>query len=318
MKFRPTIFLFASILLHWGCDKLKENPRPVFLIEDAPAHIEIDMLGNDSVSFELFDTTTLGKQITVTVRQPVNGTISPSGATGSFVYTPYPGFVGSDSLVYVYCLGNECKEAKVNIQVFPPCQFSLSPDFFSFPERTSDSISLDVLINDNLGQCVSARISKAWSAEAEILSWANGKIDFKLKPFTTGKVNISYEVCGSFNRCHITDVVVETNPASSYCENRFYTTNDTLVLPNGFYFKIFQPSDLLTNDGFCATSIDLNSFEIIRFPASINGGKLVFQNSAWWYLVNNPQGFQSDNFAYRICSQSGKCDTATVTIAKYW
>jgi len=228
------------------------------------------------------------------------------------------GFIGNDSLTYSYCLGTECKEAKVSFQVFPPCQFSLNPDFYSFPDRSNDLLSLNVLSNDVLNQCTSSAITKAWSVQAKSISWSNNTIEILLQPFASGKVNISYEVCGSFNRCRTADVVVETNPQSEYCETNFKLKNDTLTLPNGFYFRIFQPADLLKNDGYCQGKINLSSFEITRFPATNGSGKLVFQNDSWWYLVNNPRNFVSDNFAYRICTQAGKCDTATVAISKNW
>jgi hypothetical protein len=318
MLIRSTIFLLLTLWLIAACDRVQENPKPGFPTESIPEPMYIDMPANDSVSLKLFDSSIINQQITVTVLPPANGTLSPSGSAGTFVYTPNAGFVGVDSITYVYCVGQNCHEARISIQVFPPCQFSLRPDFYSVPNRTSNIVELDVLNNDQISQCSSATITNAWSAQAESINWSNGKLQVKLSPFTSGKVYISYEVCGSFNRCQIADAVLETSPAAGYCEANFATRNDTLELPNGFYFKIFQPEDLVRNDGFCSGQVNLSSFNISRYP-SVNGpGKLVFQNGSWWYLVNNPMSFTGDNFAYRICTQAGKCDSATVYVTKNW
>lgn len=318
MLIRSTIFLSLLAWLFAACDRVQENPKPGFPIESIPEPISIDMPGNDSVSLKLFDSSIINQQIIVTVQPPANGTLTPSGSTGTFVYIPNAGFVGEDSITYVYCIGENCHEARVSIQVYPPCQFSLSPDFFSVLNRTDDVLELDVLSNDQISECSTVTITNAWSAQAKSIDWSNGTLKVKLLPFTSGKVYISYEVCGSFKRCRIADVLLETTPSASHCETNFATRNDTLELPNGFYFKIFQPEDLIKNDGFCPGQANLSSFDIVRYPSSDGPGKLVYQNGSWWYLVNIPMNFTGDSFEYLICTQSGKCDSATVYITKNW
>ena len=117
-KLKKYIFisLLGAITLA-SCNKSKEEVYPI-LLELTNDHYEtlentsvvLDILSNDNI---------IGEDVQLELSNPQNGTLISNKENLTFTYTPNTSFIGKEILFYKVCIGNDCKDATVMINVKP-------------------------------------------------------------------------------------------------------------------------------------------------------------------------------------------------------
>lgn len=311
MKRHILIVLLTTILISLGCDRIHDTPEPDQFLVFKPKALSISIpSGQENFVFNVLDSNDLKSEYRLNMGKPVFGTMEKGNTPGQFVYKSPNGFTGKDSVSYEVCRNNVCKQGWISFYILSgQCVLKAKDDAYMIPMR--DTLFLPVLDNDSI--CFVNNLSFPTGASIGTVFRSGNKAALILPPFFEGPVHFSYKIDNGLE-ADTGEVSIDVFTDLSYCDRRFNARNDTLRLLNGFNFITFYPQALIQNDQACKDSIRTSSFAIVPSPPSNTVYELKFQQNRWWFLVKKPQDFTTGTFQYRLCTNSGKCDTATVVI----
>lgn len=144
-----------------SCNKATEEDIPVLLtLQDDVFYTEkgksitLDILSNDNIK---------GDAITVSISDPVNGTIQAVENQPTFIYTPNINFSDTEILTYEVCSGNTCKTAIASIHV-QPTTTTCEPNLIALNDYvhcTSDTLEIPFskLVENDIVECDEISIS---------------------------------------------------------------------------------------------------------------------------------------------------------------
>ena len=265
------------------------------------------------------DTDPDGGNLTVSTTPLVNvtnGTLVLN-TDGTYVYTPTPGFTGTETFTYQVCddgVPSLCDTANVTIEVVIPTVDNDAPvavnDNYTGPEG---SIVTGSVLNNDFDPDGDILLLTA----TPIVNVTNGTLVFNTDGTFTylpasgfnGVDSFVYQICDAGGLCDVATVTIQTTPIEPdnqspvAVDDVASTTLNTLV--NG---------NILGND----YDPDGNNLTVNTIPVvnPQNGIVTILPNGTYDYTPNT--GFTgTDQFVYQICDDGtpSKCDVATVYIS---
>lgn len=233
--------------------------------------------------------------------QPLHGTVTSVG--NAVRYTPNPGFVGTDTFLYIVTDGsNLATTAAVTVTVVdnPPVAVN---DSANTPFNTP--VSLNVLTNDSDPQNDPLSVVATTSP-------ANGAVTFSASGNVTYTPNSGFSGVDSFNYT-IRDSNGSTAQAtvsitvSALPANRAPVALDDSAIALGM---VFVPLEVLLND----SDPDGDSLRVLSFTQPANGSVIQSSVPGVLHYRANPGFCGLDTFTYTISDGRGGTATATVTI----
>ncbi|MBN8820645.1 MULTISPECIES: Ig-like domain-containing protein [unclassified Spirosoma] len=151
--------------------------------------------------------------------QPANGTVT-AGANGCLVYTPAPGFTGTDSFTYTICDKvdpTKCSSTTVTIVVNSKAP-TANPDNQTTPFNTPVTVCVLANDTDKLGN--PARLTNVTTpvagqpANGTVTAGANGCLVYTPAPGFTGTDSFTYTICDKVDptKCSSTTVTIRVQP----------------------------------------------------------------------------------------------------------
>lgn len=266
--------------------------------------VRIPLLTNDTpgVGAEFVNTT-----LKIVPNQgPTNGTVTFNQNDGSSLYTPNPGFVGSDAYSYEICNdeGN-CDTAIVTVNVTPLLPPSAVDD--SATTDQNQPVTIPVPTNDTKGDGnlvnSTVRVIDQPTNGTTTVNPTTGIITYTPNNNYTGEDAFVYEICDTNQKCDTANVVVNVNPISPPVAN-----------PDSANTLINEAIDIpiLTNDTDPLDGITPSDFsEITDQPT--NGTVVYNPNTGLIRYTPNPGFVGSDVFGYELCNADG-CDVTVVSV----
>jgi uncharacterized repeat protein (TIGR01451 family) len=250
--------------------------------------VTIDVLANDPPGAVL--STTL-------VDQPDHGLVTVDPATGTVLYTPGPGYLGTDSFTYQACAPDDpadCATAVVTVHVWPDNAPPVAPPLFL--ETTVDTpVAGDPAVSDPDGDAVAITSTFPTSAGGTV-TVSGGTTRYTPPPGFAGRDLFQYTVCddGTPVLCSTGLVAVLVDPVA---------VDDAATTPEGTPVTV----DVAANDRGTVLAPDVT--------AGPGHGSVELVDGA---LVYTPApGFVgTDTFTYRVCAAdvSPACASAVVTV----
>jgi gliding motility-associated-like protein len=161
--------------------------------------------------------------VTITTA-PKHGTVIVNN-NGSIIYTPAPGFIGSDSVTYNVCDNSSpiplCQNAVVYFTVTAPTAPSATvavDDYatVSASANGTNSVSGNLLNNDSNtagGTLTATVVAGPTAAQGVFTLNANGAYTFTPAPGFSGPVNIVYQACTPAGVCELATLHILVDPA---------------------------------------------------------------------------------------------------------
>ncbi|MFA5941428.1 MAG: retention module-containing protein, partial [Sinimarinibacterium sp.] len=260
--------------------------------EDTP--ITIPVLGNDSD----ID----GDPLTITdVTQGVNGTVT-IGADGNVIYTPNPGFNGSDSFTYTVSDGNggtDTATVTVNVGAVNDAPDAVD-DVVGTPEDTP--ITIPVLVNDSDPDGDPLTVTGVTQgANGTVTIGPDGNPIYTPNEGFNGTDSFTYTISdgqGGSDTATVTVNVESVNDGPDAVDDTVNTPEETpITIP------------VLVND----SDPDGDPLTVTGVTQGANGTVTIGPDGNPTYTPN--AGFNgSDSFTYSISDGNGGTDTATVTV----
>jgi hypothetical protein len=194
------------------CKQAPATPNPV---NDASRTtqgqpVTIDVRANDSTSSP---TANLG--VPSITQAPANGTATVDGS-GNVIYTPKPGFMGTDTFTYQVCIQTEpaqCATASVSIDVL-----GVTASADSASTKPDVPVTISILGNDASSDPINAPLAAAATAvsppaHGQVVYNADGTATYTPTAGFTGTDTFEYQICtvqGSYPNpaCAIAQVTV--------------------------------------------------------------------------------------------------------------
>jgi gliding motility-associated-like protein len=255
-----------------------------------------------------------GNSLTVTttpITAPLHGNLSLN-SNGTYTYTPFANYSGSDSFVYEVCDNGspvQCATASVSITVNA---------IADVPVATNDNYSTneDVLLNgasvllndsDGDGDLLSVNTTPISNVTNGLLVLnSDGTFIYIPGLNYSGSDSFVYEVCDGGLNCTTATAIIT-----------IIAVNDAPIAQSDIAFvaedAVLNGSSLLTND----SDPESNSLSISTTPlfAPLHGSLLINANGTFTYTpVSNYNG--ADSFVYQVCDNGtpSACASATVSI----
>ena len=279
-----------------------------YTLVDVP--VPFDMLGNDSDPNGALDPSTL--QIT---SNPTNGTASFDATANAWIYTPNPGYVGTDVLSYRICDDGIpspvlCDQAQVYFFIDP---LNIPPVAVNDSATTLADTPVDITILSNDFDVDGIIVVDSTSVITAPLNGsatinASGVLTYQPNPLFVGIDSLEYRICD------------DGNPGPSLCDTAWvYIQIDAIPIPPAPPLAIndtsfTQPNVAVTNavlgnDLAGTDGIDTASVSILT--NGLNGVGAVNMDGSITYTPNS--GFTGvDSLRYEICDTVGTplCDDA--------
>ncbi|HSI89783.1 MAG TPA: Ig-like domain-containing protein, partial [Adhaeribacter sp.] len=291
-----------------SCDKFKDDVQPAKMSQLIVNDDHFVTKKNQGLQFNVLTNDSVGSNATLQFTQPRNGLIQP-GTNGNVQYVPVQNFVGTDSLTYTACVGNDCASALVTINVQPDsintCTLIARND--SLITTENQTFTLDILQNDSHCNGSLSLASLPVNGQARI----NASKQLVYAPNTnfTGTDRLTYTLLANGTTATGT-VDIRVTPAQSGC--RVQANPDVINLPHPNSFDS-TAVDILANDTWCnnGTTVVAN---LVSQP-TYGSASIVFSgpNTRLIYMTATPSRNVADTFQYRIC-QGNDCSTSTVTV----
>lgn len=270
----------------------------------------IDVLAND-VDPDEGDIDITSLKIT---GSPLNGSAIVN-AGGTISYTPNPGYVGADSLIYQICdnyTNSACDTAIVRINVLQSDQMVANNDHYTAYQNQSKI--LDVAKNDFDPDGLLDLSSIAILVEPEngaVIVNGDGTVTYQSTSTFVGTDQFEYVICNS-GQSKICDtawvyVVVDENQCIVAANDNASTTVNEAVVIN-----------VLNNDYDFENELDSTSLQLsskLGFTGPAHGTVTINNNGTITYIPNN-QFAGADSFVYSICDRGYPqcCATAVVYV----
>jgi CshA-type fibril repeat protein len=240
-----------------------------------------------------------GHELTVTAinRLPKNGSVTFND-DGTVIYTPDPGFTGTDTFEYTISDGHGGTDtATVTIVVDDETPAAVADSVVTSPENP---VNINLLSNDtdpNGGDLKIVKITQPHNGK--VTDNGDGTVTYTPDPRFTGTDTFTYTVEDSEGKTNTVIVTVEVDPYTpSAVDDGAVTLRDKSIT-----------FDLLENDS--DPNDDPLSLDRITQPA--NG--TVVKNDDGTVTYTPKDGFiGTDTFTYTVCDDNGNCDIASATV----
>jgi hypothetical protein len=242
---------------------------------------------------------------------PSNGTVTVS-PTGEYVYTPNPGYIGTDSFTYTICdngTPQACDTATVYLTVNPVNEIEAANDINNTYINTP--VSGSVATNDSTveaGEVLTYTSGTYPITGGSLLLNTNGTYTFTPTTGWTGTTSYEYTVCdnGFPVACTTAVLTIEVLPIPTENTNDVVANDDTATTEGSTPVTI----PVLTND--FDPNGDTFTYSSNTSPSN---GTVIWNGTAFVYTPN-PGFTGEDTFTYTICDNQtpAACDTAIVTV----
>ncbi len=238
--------------------------------------------------------------VTSITAMPVNGNASVISGD-SIYYTPNPGFVGNDTLLYQVCdPGGLCTEATVVIAVEELNEPPVALDD-STTTLEDQFVTIDVQVNDwdPNGDSINTVIATP-AVNGSVAVLDNDSILYTPDAGFNGLDQFVYNVCDTGGLCGAAVVriyVVSTNEPP-VAENDY----DTIAVNTSAVIEV------IAND----FDPDFDTLAAYIFDDPANGE--AFMNGSEIHYTPNPSFRGNDTIQYEVCDPEGGCDQALVII----
>ncbi len=255
--------------------------------------IVIDVVAND------YDPEGDALIVTRVPTTPANG--SAVVVDGRVLYTPNPGFVGTDRFVYEVCDGDLCDTAEVVVTVGPGNAPPVArPDNASVPE--GGSVLVDVLANDRDPEGSPLTLTSVTPPTHGGAVITNGRVRYTPAPGYNGPDSFTYTVCDANAACATTTVLVNVTPVGNDAP---VAVDDVVSTARGTPVTF----DAITND------IDLNddALDVVAVGEAAHGTVVINTDGTLTYTPE-PGFVGTDTFTVTIVDEGGLQATSTTTV----
>jgi Cys-rich repeat protein len=263
--------------------------------EDVP--VIINAVGNDSDA----DGDDLG--LPVVQDTPLHGVVTVND-DGTFTYTPDANYVGRDYFTYEVCDTNGlCATALVTVDVLPVNDAPYANDD---TVTTGVDVPATVRPADNDSdpegdELVILRVGEP--ANGTVTDNGDGSVTYTPDPGFSGQDAFTYTVCDPDGACSEAIVTVfvggDNGPPDAQDDTATATEDGGGVV-----------IDVTAND----SDPDGDAFEVVGTTGPGHGTVVVNEDGTVTYTPETDFN-GTDTFQYTVCDASGRCDTATVTVA---
>ncbi len=231
------------------------------------------------------------------VTQPGNGTVTFT-ADGTVIYTPNPGFFGTDTFVYQISDGHGGTDtATVTIKVDDSSPTAVSDSAVTLPDTP---VAISVLSNDSDPDGDPLTVTGITKPNnGTVVLNADGTVTYTPNPGFIGTDTFTYTITDPDGNTDTAVVTVVIAPEIPYCIDDMATTpsNTPVTVP------------VLNND----TDPDGDLLTVTHITQPANGTAVLNADGTVTYTPN--PGFRGvETFTYTACDNDGNCDIASVTI----
>jgi hypothetical protein len=301
------ICLFISLITLVSCDREKDTPEPSNFKNLALKKLNVQFDLSTGTVFNLADSNLFTQAVLLRVGNPLFGRITKGSDAGQYVYKADRKSVLIDSAEYQICEGNNCKSAWIIFKVSPgSCLMEPHSDKFTY--NLEDTLFLPIISNDT-SYCPDAQVSKLENLPVGHGFVHNNKAALILPTFFKGNVSFTYDITNG-HQTKTTPVELTVQLDQTYCDAHFKLTPDTIR--QGYNPSItLSLESLLANDFFAIDFVNLQTFELIEDSQNSYFTVTKYGNE----IRINPLGASgSGSFYYKLCTSSGKCETAKVLL----
>ncbi len=232
----------------------------------------------------------------VIVTQPLNGSVAVGPEAGSLTYTPDPGFVGADSVLYILADNEGTFSSPATLQIgtnLPPVAVN-----DMVVTARNEALEIDVFANDfdpddgNLDRSSLTVIFGPFNGAATIHP-VTGLVNYVPANGFSGTDIFRYNM--------LDDVGMQSNNATVNVLVTFrpVASNDLAETTSGIPVEV----DVLANDTDADGTLDSASVAISAFPSN---GALVVNSSSGHVTYTSSSGFfGEDQFAYTVRDNNG-------------
>lgn len=245
---------------------------------------------------------------TFTVTQPTSGTITVTGATGLYTFTPASGFTGTVSTTYTLCNSLGCSAANVTFSVYPV--LTAVDDVVN----TTPSVAVTgTLLANDIGIVNSASLSANYSVTVAppassigviVVNPATGQYTFTPAAGYIGNSQTTYTVCN-----------LNTVPVVCSTATIFINVKPN-PLPAPDFSTTVEGISIVSNAGNNDQGVNGGTFAIVGQP---NGGTVTIDPTTGQYTFAPTPSFTGVTTAtYQLCNGAPvTCSTAVITITVY-
>lgn len=220
---------------------------------------------------------------------------------GIYSYTPDPGFVGTDLVIYQVCDGFVCDEATLTIIVVSTNDTPvLSSDTFETFEDVPYSHSVALNDYDPNGDLLTFELLEGSESGFCLLN-LDGTFTFTPDLDFFGSANIIYRACDIYDECTEATLTIEVLPVNDF--------------PNGVddFDVLLEDTDA---EGTVATN-DSDVDDLVLNYAVVNGpenGMLDLSVDGSYIYTPDENFFGTEVIVYNVCDLGGLCEEALLTI----
>ncbi|WP_396601901.1 Ig-like domain-containing protein [Algibacter sp. R77976] len=248
-----------------------------------------------------------------------NGGTVVMSPNGDYVYTPAPGFTGTDTFTYTICddgVPQACDTATVTIEVLADPNTDINEVVANNDIATTESgESVDIVVLSNdfdpEGNAFTVTPGSASDpANGTVVENADGTITYTPDAGFVGEDTFTYEICddGSPVVCDTATVTVTVDPLDltdndTYANDDAYNGNPNMDITGGVLDNDTDPEgDVPTVN---TTPVD-----------DVDNGTLVLNPDGTFTYTPDPDFVGTDSFVYEVCDDGTPqaCDQATVYI----
>jgi hypothetical protein len=311
-----------------GCDKatvylpigpLNNTPFAIDDINNTLKDVPVDgqVLTND---FDPEGDNISVKQINSTPVLVAGTTVSTSNGTitiypdGSYIYTPDPGYAGSDQFTYEICddgiPGPLCTIAIVSLEILP---FLSPPPSNNKPVANVDAtqtevgtpVTIRVASNDfdPDGDPLSTPTQTSISSNGNVSQNPAGSFTYTPNPGFVGKDGFTYEICDPLGLCDAAFVSIIVRSDNAQANDPPVAIDDAIHGPAGTPVSHDVSQNDLDPDG--------DSPLIFTQISTPSNGYVVFNPDGSYTYTPNAGYNGPDKFAYEVCDGISGCDKAT-------
>ncbi|MFK7877786.1 MAG: Ig-like domain-containing protein [Paracoccaceae bacterium] len=255
--------------------------------------VAINVLGNDQ------DPDNVLSDLTIAVQSaPENGTTEVVGA--QVLYTPNPGFQGTDTFTYSLSDGSDQSPSVATVSILVNDPPRATDDIVQVDE--DGSVAISVGGNDVDSENDGFTLTNVSSTENGTTFLQEGVVTYTPNPNFSGADTFTYTVTDGFGRSSSATVTITIN-----------SVNDAPVaLPDSAITQERAPItiDVLSNDS--DIDGDILSIGAIAVAPSL-GSVVIEEDGRLTYTPNTNQG-GTDSFSYTVLDGNGGSQTASVTI----
>ena len=286
-----------------GCSTLQLN-LTVTGVNDLPTISNTTYNTNEDVAFSGnlnsiatdIETAALNFSITTTAS---NGTVNNS-PNGSFIYTPAANFFGEDFIAVTACdASNACVSANITFNVSSVNDSPIAQDR-SITINEDESTSGMLVISD--ADHASLVVSIVQGAQnGQLIINNQGQYSYTPQANYYGLETITVSVCDALNACDAATITLQI----SSVEDAPVASNDAVIVVENTNVS----GDISLND----TDGDNDALSFTALDVPSQGTWSLSPSGAFSYLPS--VGFLGEEYvAYQVCDETGRCDTATLTI----